>query len=112
MLGDKGLQEETYSNDREEEVDRPFTATNAWLGITDKYWAATLIPDTAAKIDAKFSAGQIGTLKTYQTDYLAPPQTIAPGATGAAERGCSPAPRKSRSSTATTTRCSSTASSC
>ena len=85
VFGDKGLQEETYAN-VEKKKTIPFTAVNSWLGITDKYWAATLIPDTRIKIDAKFSAGQIGTLKTFQADYIAPPQTIAPGARGVAEQ--------------------------
>ncbi len=44
MLGDKGLQEITYS-DIEKQKRIPFKVTNAWLGITDKYWAATLLPD-------------------------------------------------------------------
>ena len=35
-----------------------FKATNAWLGITDKYWAATLIPDTKAPIQAQFSSAR------------------------------------------------------
>ena len=62
-----------------------FDVTNAWFGFTDKYWAATLLPDTDAKLHAKFSSGQIGQLKTYQADYLLDPQTIAPGGTGAAD---------------------------
>jgi YidC/Oxa1 family membrane protein insertase len=62
-----------------------FDVTNAWFGITDKYWAATLVPNTDAKVHAKFSFGLIGQIKTYQTDYLLDPQTIAPGGTGSAE---------------------------
>jgi YidC/Oxa1 family membrane protein insertase len=61
------------------------SVTNAWLGITDKYWAAALIPDTATKVSAQFAARPIGSLKTYEAIYnSADPQTIAPGATGAA----------------------------
>ena len=79
VLGDQGLQEETYKK-VEEKKSITFKATNAWLGITEKYWAATLIPDTKAQIQARFSAGTLGTLKTFQTDYLGDAQTIAPGA--------------------------------
>ena len=83
MLGQQGLQEVTYSSiaDRKQ---IPFKVTNAWLGITDKYWAAALIPDTDASLQARFSSGMSGTTRTYQTDYLLDPQTIQPGATGAA----------------------------
>jgi YidC/Oxa1 family membrane protein insertase len=80
VLNDK-LQEETYA-DVEKKKSFVFTSANAWLGITDKYWAATLIPDPKAQINAKFAADQIGNLKTYQADFLAPAQTIAPGAVG------------------------------
>ena len=91
VLGDKGLQEETYKKlddlkpaDGKREVTFA-NVTNGWLGFTDKYWAATLLPDTNAKLQlARFSGGAAGTLKTYQTDYLQDAQTIAPGATGAA----------------------------
>ena len=82
-FGDERLQEVTYA-DIEKEKSKTFNAANAWLGITDKYWAATLLPDTSAKVKAQFSAGQLGTLKTYQTDYLLDPLTVAPGATAAA----------------------------
>ena len=55
--------------------------TNGWLGITDKYWAATLLPDTDARLKARFSSSTLGSVQTYQTDYLLDAQTIAPGAT-------------------------------
>jgi YidC/Oxa1 family membrane protein insertase len=83
VFGDKGLQEETYANiEKKKEVF--FSATDVWLGITDKYWAATLLPDTNAQVAAKFSTSTIGNnIKTYQSDYLGPAQTIAPGAAAA-----------------------------
>jgi YidC/Oxa1 family membrane protein insertase len=83
VMGDQGLQEEAYKK-IEDKKSETWDVTNAWLGITDKYWAATLLPDTDAKVRARFSAGEAGGLKTYQTDYLLQPQTIAPGATGSA----------------------------
>jgi YidC/Oxa1 family membrane protein insertase len=83
VMGDEGQQELTYKN-IEDITRQTWDVTNAWLGITDKYWAATLLPDTDARVRARFSAGEAGGLKTYQTDYLLEPQTIAPGATGSA----------------------------
>ena len=110
VLGDQGLQEVTYKKIEEKKTET-FDVTNAWLGITDKYWAATLLPATDAKLHAKFSAGLIGQTKTYQTDYLldrghdrARRERRPPA------RACSPAPRKWRSSTATTMRSASTSS--
>ena len=92
VFGDKGLQEETYAN-MEKQKELSFTATNVWLGITDKYWAATLLPDTATQVTAKFSTGTLGSIKTYQTDYFGPAPLTD---------GCSQAPRKYPSSMATT----------
>src|SRR5918993_413825 len=82
VMGDQGLQEITYSKVEEKKA-IPFNVTNAWFGITDKYWAATLLPDTKMPIQANFNFSTQGAVKTYQTDYLGPPQTVAPGATGA-----------------------------
>ena len=84
VLGNDGLQEYTYKK-IEDKKDVAFDVTNGWLGITDKYWAATLVPDTNAHLKAHFSTGMLGNEKTYQTDYLLDAQTIAPGATGTAE---------------------------
>ena len=78
-LGDQGLQEYSYKKIGEAKSVN-FKVTNGWLGITDKYWASALLPDTDAALQARFSSSTIGTTPTYQTDYLENPQTIAPGA--------------------------------
>jgi YidC/Oxa1 family membrane protein insertase len=84
VMGDQGEQTVTYKK-IDETKSQSWEATNVWLGITDKYWAAALLPDTDAKVKARFSSIDDNGLKTYQTDYLAQPQTIAPGATGSAD---------------------------
>ena len=67
VLGESGLQEYTYKNIEDKKAVN-FDVTNGWLGITDKYWAAALLPDTDAHLKARFSTGTLGTTKTYQTD--------------------------------------------
>ncbi|MDQ8727249.1 membrane protein insertase YidC [Bradyrhizobium sp. LHD-71] len=84
VLGDKGLQEFTYKS-IDEKKSESFKVTNGWLGITDKYWAATLLPDPSLSLQARFSSTPSGQSKTYQADYLLDAQTIAPGANGRAE---------------------------
>jgi YidC/Oxa1 family membrane protein insertase len=84
VFGDKGEQTATYK-DIESKKTETFDVTNAWLGITDKYWAAALIPDTAARVHAELAFAQLGDLKTYQTNYRLEPVTIAPGRTGTAD---------------------------
>jgi YidC/Oxa1 family membrane protein insertase len=83
ILGDS-LQEKNYK-DLDEKKEFSFANTKGWLGFTDKYWAAALLPDPNANLlKAKFSGDTIGTLKTYQSDYIMDAQTIAPGGTGSA----------------------------
>lgn len=84
VMGAQGLQEIKYAKIETDKQTVFNGVTNGWLGITDKYWAATLIPDTDAKLNVRFSSGMVGTTKTYQTEYLLEPQTIQPGGTGAA----------------------------
>jgi YidC/Oxa1 family membrane protein insertase len=82
-LGDQGLQEYPYKKiDDAKTVN--FKVTDGWLGITDKYWASALLPDTNAQLQARFSSNLVGTVRTYQTDYLEDPQTIAIGGTASA----------------------------
>jgi YidC/Oxa1 family membrane protein insertase len=82
-LGDQGLQEYGYKKiDEAKAVD--FKVTNGWLGITDKYWASALLPDTTAKLQARYASNLVGAKHHYQTDYLLEPQTIAIGGTGSA----------------------------
>ncbi len=82
-LGDQGLQEYAYKKiDDAKSVS--FKVTDGWLGITDKYWASALLPDTNVQLQARYSSNLVGTIRTYQTDYLQDAQTIAIGGTGSA----------------------------
>jgi YidC/Oxa1 family membrane protein insertase len=83
-LGGDGLQEYSYKKLDDSKQVSFNNVTDGWLGITDKYWASALLPDTSAKLQAKYSSNLVGNLRTYQTDYLAEPQTIAIGGTGSA----------------------------
>jgi YidC/Oxa1 family membrane protein insertase len=77
-LGDQGLQEYAYKKiDSDKRVS--FKVTDGWLGITDKYWATALLPDTSAQLQASYSSNQVGNIRTYQTDYLEDPQTVGIG---------------------------------
>jgi YidC/Oxa1 family membrane protein insertase len=80
VMGADGEKEESYKKIVEAKSES-WDVTDAWLGFTDKYWAAVLIPDTDAKVKTRFSAQDINGQEIYQTDYLAQPQTVAPGAT-------------------------------
>jgi len=75
---DEVLKEVDYSDLKDEGVQRQGT-TGGWLGITDKYWLAALIPDQQSKLETSFNAGRRGNLDLYQADYLAPPIIAKPG---------------------------------
>jgi YidC/Oxa1 family membrane protein insertase len=77
VLGDGKLYDPAYK-DTEKPMER-VNSQGGWLGITDKYWAATLIPDQDAKFAGRFSSSTIGAVRTYQADFLRDATTVAPG---------------------------------
>lgn len=56
------------------------TSTGGWLGMTDKYWLAALVPAQNAAINARFFYNNDNGTDKYQTDYLGPQLVVAPGA--------------------------------
>ncbi len=84
VMGQDGLQEPSYK-DVAEKKSQTWNVTDAWLGFTDKYWAAVLLPSTHAQVTARFSAAEVNGQQNYQTDYLEQPQTIAAGGTASAD---------------------------
>ncbi len=71
VLGEAGLKEVTYA-DLEKKGNIEQKATKGWLGITDKYWAAAVIPDQTTSFAGhlNYHAPSAGGMKTYQADYL------------------------------------------
>jgi len=65
----EGLVEIDY-DDILEDREVKYSATEGWLGITDKYWATVLIPEQGAAFDARFSEGPNPRRDVYQIDYL------------------------------------------
>ena len=82
VIGEQGLQEISYAQLEKDKI-KQFNkgAVGGFLGFTDKYWAAALIPDQKVPYDARVSFDPAGALKRYQTDILTPVQTIEPGKT-------------------------------
>lgn len=52
-------------------------ADKGWLGFTDRYWLGAIIPDSSAKVDAKFRAGNNNIYQAQIAGENA--QIIAPG---------------------------------
>ena len=74
------LKEFGYS-DFKDNKQQKITTTGGWVGITDKYWMATLVPDQKTKVDVSIKQTGTPTDLKYQIDYVGPGMTIAPGAT-------------------------------
>jgi YidC/Oxa1 family membrane protein insertase len=55
------------------------TATGGWLGITDKYWLAAMIPGSGEKLHAQFRMTPAGAINVYDVNFVGAPQTVAPG---------------------------------
>ncbi|MFN3744922.1 MAG: membrane protein insertase YidC [Hyphomicrobiaceae bacterium] len=88
VIGEQGLQEIKYADVLKEGGSKTIEkATGGWLGITDKYWAAAVIPTQSIEYRASFLGiqGSPGQREAFQTDYLAAPVTVAPGTTAATE---------------------------
>lgn len=80
VFGEEGLQEVKYHNIEEDGRVSPPRVDAGWLGITDKYWATTLIPPQGAgTFQPNFRYSAEGRA-FYQSDYLADPITLEPGA--------------------------------
>ncbi len=48
-----------------------YTSTSGWIGITDKYWLAALVPDQTQPFDGRFVHNlRSGDIDTYQADFL------------------------------------------
>ena len=88
-LGNQGLQEYTYATlDKEDPVSGPNTVGKVWnsltggfVGITDKYWAAAVIPDQAQAYQGSFTARNEPSGQVYQANMLGDAQILQPGST-------------------------------
>jgi len=74
FFGEEGLNEVDYDDLRDEKEVSPARTPSGWLGITDKYWAAALIPGTSFK--PRFFYDDQGA-ELFQTDFVGELTTIS-----------------------------------
>jgi YidC/Oxa1 family membrane protein insertase len=84
VTGEEGLQEISYSSIEDDKQVVPGKSNDGWLGITDKYWAATLVPPGKQPFQPRFSYFDDGRPR-YQADYLTDPITVAAGQSATVE---------------------------
>jgi len=81
-VADSTLSEIDYEDIREKGQVKQ-TAKGGWIGITDKYWLAALVPDRTAQINSRFVHREDAGDDVYQVDYLSEPVVVQAG--GSAE---------------------------
>ncbi len=75
----QGALEEIDYSDIVEEHQISRDSTGGWIGITDKYWLTTLVPDQKEKVNARFLHWKAGKVDKYQVDFVGQPLRIAAG---------------------------------
>jgi len=84
VTGTEGLQEIDYADIEEDLTITPSKSTDGWLGITDKYWAVALVPQSGQAFQPRYTY-LTDQRARYQADYLTDAITVAPGATQTVE---------------------------
>jgi YidC/Oxa1 family membrane protein insertase len=78
VVGTTILDEKYRSMNAGDETDR--SGTGGWMGITDKYWMAAVIPDQSMEFEGSIRLiGRQGD-DTFQSGYVTQPIDLAPGA--------------------------------
>lgn len=80
FFGEEGLAELDYDDVRDDGTTQYRDVSGGWLGITDKYWAATLIPSGLDSYRGEFRMDQVMTGESFIAAYLGGGFEIAPGA--------------------------------
>jgi YidC/Oxa1 family membrane protein insertase len=73
------LEDPSYSDVRDKHEIKT-DSTNGWLGLTDKYWMAAVIPPQGEKFTGRYSATPLQGLDVFRSDYLMAARSIAPSA--------------------------------
>lgn len=58
---------------------KSFESTGGWIGITDKYWMAAVLPEQKTRINAQYRVTQVQGRDIYEANYVGPAHSIAPG---------------------------------
>ncbi|RWM68958.1 MULTISPECIES: membrane protein insertase YidC [Mesorhizobium] len=84
VTGTEGLQEHKYAAVEEDKQYTPGKSSDGWLGITDKYWAVTLVPTEKQPFQPRYAYFADGRPR-YQADFLTDPITVDAGQSATVE---------------------------
>ena len=71
------LHEFDYDDLRDDPTES-FQSTGGWIGITDKYWLAALIPDQGQTVNSRFFYTKSNDGEKFQVDYLLDGNQLGP----------------------------------
>ena len=54
-------------------------STGGWLGVTDKYWLAAVIPDQKEAVNGAFRVSTVNGVDVYEANFVGPARSLAPG---------------------------------
>lgn len=81
-VGGGSAKYKTYKDyDKDDAQPLQFNSTGGWLGITDKYWMAAVVPPQNEQFNAAYRATPWGAAKSYQANYILGARTLQPGGT-------------------------------
>src|SRR5690348_1380789 len=81
-VADGTLKDASYDDFKDEGTPpKTFSSTGGWVGITDKYWMAAVIPPQGENYNGQYLGSTMaGDVKAYQANYRLNARAIAPGA--------------------------------
>lgn len=79
VFGDDGLHELDYDDLRDDGASQFRDVAQGWLGMTDKYWAAALIPSGLETFRGEFRMDQIAAGESFVASYLGGGVEVAAG---------------------------------
>ena len=80
MLGDEKLELKLVKYKKWAKEGGPeLASTGGWVGITDKYWLAALIPTQSERIKGDFRVTKTGTTDIFEANFVGAARQISPG---------------------------------
>jgi YidC/Oxa1 family membrane protein insertase len=62
-------------------IQQGLKSKGGWIGTTDKYWLAALVPEQSETIDGRFMVTQSNGVDIYESAFTGTPRSLAAGAT-------------------------------
>lgn len=76
---DGRLKEHSFDDLKDKKTEKFLQTVVDWVGITDKYWLSSLIPDKASMYSSNFNYAMKNGVEKYQVDFISSTQTIEVG---------------------------------